>query len=74
MENRDILQNEQTYLGFNSYQSREPEAINSSICLSMLGYNLLTHLFINIFREKKIINRKEYLEIFSTKSIIRNKI
>jgi len=40
------------YLGFNSYQSRELSAINSSIALSMLSYNLLTHVYITSLREK----------------------
>lgn len=40
------------YLGFNSYQSRDISAINSSIALSMLSYNLLTHVYIKTLREK----------------------
>lgn len=40
------------YLGFNSYQSRDLSAINSSIALSMLSYNLLTHVYITSLREK----------------------
>ena len=41
------------HLGFNSYQSRDLSAINSSIALSMLSYNLLTHVFISELRENR---------------------
>jgi len=40
------------HLGLRAYQSRNLEAIQSSLRLSLISYNLLTHAFIKNLREK----------------------
>lgn len=52
-------------LGFNGYQSRDIGAINSRIALSMLSYNLLTHVFINDIRAKGKSLTKKNISKFS---------
>jgi SRSO17 transposase len=58
------------HLGFNSYQSRELSAINSSIALSMLSYNLLTHVFISELRAKRKSLTKKNISKFSISSML----
>lgn len=53
------------YLGFNGYHSRDIGAIKSRIALSMLSYNLLTHVFINDIRAKGKSLTKKNISKFS---------
>ena len=65
------------HLGFNSYQSRELPAIESSIALSMLSYNLLTHVLISELRAKRKSLTKKNISKFSISnmlSVVRYKV
>lgn len=58
------------YLGFNGYHSRDIAAINSRIALSMLSYNLLTHVFINDIRAKgKSLTKKNISKLSITEML-----
>ncbi len=53
------------HLGFNKYQSRNLESVQSQIGFSMLSYNLLTHAYINDLREKGKSLTKKNISNFS---------
>jgi len=57
------------YLGFRASQSRTLEATTSTILLSMLSYNLLTHLFILETSEKGKYLTKKRIAQFSVLSM-----
>jgi len=57
-------------LGFNGYQSRDIGAIRSRIALSMLSYNLLTHIFINDMRAKGKSLTKKNISKFSISEML----
>lgn len=53
------------HLGFNKYQSRKLESVQSQITFSMLAYNLLTHAYINDLRAKGKSLTKKNISNFS---------
>ncbi len=53
------------HLGFNKYQSRNLESVQSQITFSMLAYNLLTHAYINDLRVKGKSLTKKNISKFS---------
>lgn len=58
------------HLGFNKYQSRNLESVQSQIGFSMLAYNLLTHAYINDLRAKGKSLTKKNISNFSVLNML----